>query len=64
MRADGRLTAQVGYGLWSRDTPFGETGYFGNLSFDGTLVSHHVFTTDGILGRDTLTRPAAKGRRR
>lgn len=51
-------------GLWSRDTPFGETGYYADLSFDGTLVSHHVLTTDGILGRDTLTRPIVKGRGR
>jgi hypothetical protein len=41
-------------GLWSRDTPFGESGYFGELSFDGTTVSHHILTTGGIRGRDTL----------
>ncbi|MCH7798838.1 MAG: hypothetical protein IID28_10405 [Planctomycetes bacterium] len=46
-------------GLWSRDTPFGESGYFGDLSFDGIVVSHHVLTTGGILGRDRLRRPAA-----
>ncbi len=43
-------------GLWSRDTPFGESGYFGDASFDGTVVSHHILTTGGILGRDTLRR--------
>ncbi len=47
-------------GLWSRDTPFGETGYFGDASFDGTVVSHHILTTDGILGRDRLARPPAR----
>ncbi len=41
-------------GLWSRDTPFGEDGYRGEASFDGTIVSHHILTTGGILGRDTL----------
>ena len=41
-------------GLWSRDTPFGPTGYFGDGSFDGTVVSHHILTTGGILGRDRL----------
>ncbi len=53
-------------GLWSRDTPLGETGYFGDISFDGTIVSHHILTTDGILGRDRLARqpaPRAGGRR-
>ncbi|MCA9291437.1 MAG: hypothetical protein KDA25_09935 [Phycisphaerales bacterium] len=41
-------------GLWSRDTPLGEDGYFGETSFDGTNVHHHILTTAGILGRDTL----------
>jgi hypothetical protein len=42
-------------GLWHRGTPFGENGFYGNLSFD-TLVntSYHVLTTDGILGRDII----------
>ena len=63
---DMKLLDQTGGvdGLWSRDTPFGENGYYADRSFDGTHVSHHVFTTDGILGRDTLTRPAARGRAR
>ena len=63
---DMRMLDQTGGidGLWSRDTPFGENGYYADRSFDGTHVSHHVFTTDGILGRDTLTRPATKGRAR
>ena len=41
-------------GLWSRDTPFGENGYFIDFGFDGVPLSHHILTTDGILGRDTL----------
>ena len=41
-------------GLWSRDTPFGANGYFIDLGFDGVPLSHHILTTDGILGRDTL----------
>ena len=41
-------------GLWSRDTPLGSEGYFGDFSFDGIVVSHHVLTTGGILGRDRL----------
>ena len=42
-------------GLWHRGTPFGENGFYNNLSFD-TLVntSYHVLTTDGILGRDII----------
>lgn len=47
-------------GLWTRDTPFGSDGYYGAQSFDGTLVSHHVLTAEGILGRDVLnTSPPA-----
>ncbi len=41
-------------GLWTRDTPYGATGYFGGQSFDGTIVSHHILTAGGILGRDVL----------
>lgn len=43
-------------GLWSRDTPFGEDGYFGQYSEEGIDISHHVFTTEGIRGRDWLDR--------
>ena len=48
---DARVLDQTGGvdGLWSRDTPLGETGYYGELSFDGIVVSHHVLTTDGII---------------
>jgi prepilin-type N-terminal cleavage/methylation domain-containing protein len=42
-------------GLWSRDTQYGDNGYYGNYSYD-TLVqtSYHILTTDGIIGRDFL----------
>ena len=42
-------------GLWSRDTPNGANGYYGEFSYD-TIVdtSYHVFTVDGIVGRDVL----------
>jgi type II secretory pathway pseudopilin PulG len=60
--ADEHMIDQVGYGLWSRDTPFGEDGYFIDLGYDGTLLSHHVLTTDGILGRDTLPYPPPSSR--
>ncbi|MAJ47825.1 MAG: hypothetical protein CBC35_11255 [Planctomycetes bacterium TMED75] len=43
-------------GLWSRDTPLGATGYRGEYSFDDTIVSHHILTTEGIRGRDILSR--------
>ncbi|MFK7960465.1 MAG: hypothetical protein AB8G96_08060 [Phycisphaerales bacterium] len=54
--SDERLRAMNGGGdgTWSRTTPFGDDGYRSELSFDGTQVSHHVLTADGILGRDTL----------
>lgn len=41
-------------GLWSRDTPLGNNGYFNQFAFDNTRLAHHILTTDGILGRDTL----------
>ena len=54
--ADQQILKQTGGvdGLWSRDTPFGANGYFIEFGYDGTPLSHHVLTTDGILGRDTL----------
>ena len=54
--ADAALIRKTSYGLWSRDTPFGNGGYFGDEAYDTTNLSHHIFTTDGILGRDTLNR--------
>ena len=54
--ADLQVLAQTGQvdGLWHRGTPFGTSGYFIDEGFDGVPLSHHVLTTDGILGRDTL----------
>jgi hypothetical protein len=42
-------------GLWSRDTPKGANGYYGDLSYD-TLVdtSAVILTTDGLSGRDVF----------
>ena len=54
LAADSLVMQQTGYGLWSRDTPFGESGYFGEQGYDLFSLSHHILTTDGILGRDTL----------
>jgi hypothetical protein len=52
---DSSLLARGLGGLWSRDTPMGSNGYFGNLSADGSRTSHSVLTTKGILGRDLLS---------
>ncbi len=54
--ADLQVLAQTGQedGLWHRGTPFGASGYHIDDGFDGVPLSHHVLTTDGILGRDTL----------
>jgi hypothetical protein len=42
-------------GLWHRSTPLGSAGYYGNQSYDFLVnTSYHVFTTNGILGRDTI----------
>ena len=54
--ADQALLKKTGSGLWSRDTPFGTNGYYNDLSYDTTDLAHHILTTDGILGRDTLSR--------
>jgi prepilin-type N-terminal cleavage/methylation domain-containing protein len=42
--------------LWSRNTPFGQSGYFGGQFAYDFLVdtSFHMLTTDGIEGRDVL----------
>ncbi|NNF41476.1 MAG: type II secretion system protein [Phycisphaerales bacterium] len=55
MRADGRQMAQTGYGLWSRDTTFGEDGYFIPEGYDQAATSYHILTTDGIKGRDIVS---------
>jgi hypothetical protein len=54
MLADRRVDLQVGYGLWSRDTPFGENGYLIDVGYDFADSSFHILTTDGAWGRDIL----------
>ena len=60
VRADGRQVNQAGSGLWSRDTAFGDDGYWISRGYDDTPgtpgidggTSFHILTTGGILGRD------------
>lgn len=52
--ADAQLRRQVGEGLWSRDTPFGTDGYFGEFGIGDVTTSHHILTTGGVLGRDVF----------
>ena len=54
MLADRRHDRQFGYGLWSRDTPFGEDGYMINVGYDFAATSFHILTTEGAFGRDIL----------
>jgi prepilin-type N-terminal cleavage/methylation domain-containing protein len=56
MSSDRRHQRQAGYGLWSRDTPFGEDGYLIADGYDFAATSYHVLTIDGVRGRDTLGR--------
>jgi prepilin-type N-terminal cleavage/methylation domain-containing protein len=54
MQADQRVAATNG-SVWSRNTPLGTYGYFGNQSYDFLVrTSFHILTTDGIEGRDVL----------
>ena len=48
-------SGQCQEGLWSRDSPLGVNGYYGDYSYD-TIVntSYHILTTDGIMGRDVI----------
>ncbi|MEL7210419.1 MAG: hypothetical protein AAGK32_19675, partial [Actinomycetota bacterium] len=58
MRADGRIRAQLNNfaGLWARDTPWGQDGYFSDVRYDaGARTSFHILTSDGILGRDIIS---------
>jgi len=56
LSADFQILGQTGGvdGLWHRGTSFGANGYLIDASYDFVPLSHHVLTTDGILGRDTL----------
>ncbi len=59
IRAEDRIMAQTGgdAALWSRDTPFGSSGYFSSDGWDWVNTSYHILTVDGIRGRDTLAPP-------
>lgn len=55
MDADQRAKCGQLNGLWSRATPMGLDGYYGNQAYDILVeTSFHILTLDGILGRDTL----------
>jgi hypothetical protein len=56
LSSDTRSERQSGYGLWSRDTPFGESGYFIDDAYDFAATSYHILTVDGVRGRDTVGR--------
>jgi prepilin-type N-terminal cleavage/methylation domain-containing protein len=56
MSSDRRHQRQAGYGLWSRDTTFGEDGYLHGDGYDFAETSFHILTTEGVRGRDTLGR--------
>jgi prepilin-type N-terminal cleavage/methylation domain-containing protein len=56
MSSDGRHENQAGYGLWSRDTPFLDDGYLIGDGYDYANTAFHIFTTEGVRGRDTLGR--------
>jgi hypothetical protein len=43
-----------GVGLWTRDTPFLEDGYFIEDAYDFVETSYHILTTNGVRGRDTV----------
>jgi len=61
-RADGRMRVQTGsqisdpngWGLWSKDTQWGDDGFWISRSYDDAATSFHVLTTDGIKGRDIM----------
>ena len=54
MSSDRRNMQQAGVGLWSRDTPFGNDGYFIGDGYDFAASSFHILTIEGVRGRDTI----------
>ena len=58
LSSDRRASRQTagGVGLWTRDTPFGDDGYFISDAYDFAATSYHILTTEGIRGRDTIGR--------
>jgi prepilin-type N-terminal cleavage/methylation domain-containing protein len=58
MLADNRVRVQTGdpnWGLWSKDTYWGEDGYLIQYGYDWAATSFHILTTDGIRGRDFVS---------
>lgn len=57
-RDDAKVRQQnQGDGLWSRDTSLGNSGCLGDYAHDERVsTSHTILTTDGILGRDLISR--------
>ncbi len=53
MQSDRRAEYQTGVGLWTRDTSFGDDGFFISDGYDYASSSFHTLTTEGIRGRDT-----------
>ena len=51
-----RAGSKTGDGLWSDDTPLGVDGWQPSAPVDGARTSFHILTTNGILGRDLLSR--------
>ena len=51
---DTRTQNSSGHGLWSRDTPNGTDGYFIPQGYDFSDTSAHIFTTNGLKGRDII----------
>jgi prepilin-type N-terminal cleavage/methylation domain-containing protein len=54
MSSDRRVLQQAGYGLWTRDTTFGDNGYFIADGYDFAATGAHILTLDGARGRDTI----------
>lgn len=51
------------FGLWSKDTPWGDDGYLIEYGYcNDCETSFHVLTTDGIRGRDVLQHGAPRPR--
>lgn len=51
-----RKQTQSEHGLWFRRPGGAVDGYYEGMSRDPTRTSYHIFTLDGILGRDVLGR--------
>jgi hypothetical protein len=58
------MTGSDNWGLWSKDTPWGEDGYFSEYAYDQAQTSFHILTTDGAEGRDVLSPGATSSHRR